>query len=47
MIPEDVLAYWIGHAVGNVTDRYSKLSKDIEFRQMLREKVGLGFSLNG
>jgi integrase len=43
--PEDVLRYWLGHANRTVTDGYSKLSEDLEFRLEVAEKVGVGFSL--
>jgi hypothetical protein len=37
--------YWIGHAEKSVTDRYSKLKDDLEFRKQVCAKVGLGFAL--
>lgn len=43
--PEDILKFWIGHAAGSITDRYSKLSQDIQLRKEWAGKVGLGFDL--
>jgi integrase len=46
---EDMLRLWIGHAEGvrkkTVTDEYSFLREDLEFRQRLVREVGLGFTL--
>jgi integrase len=44
-VPEDLVRYWIGHAEKSVTDRYSKLKDDLEFRKQVCAKVGLGFAL--
>jgi integrase len=44
-IPEDLLRFWLGHAGRTVTDAYSKLTSDAEFRKQVTEKVGLGFEL--
>jgi integrase len=46
MAPEDLIQFWLGHAPSSITDRYSKLSEDTEFRQKVSEKVGLGFALS-
>ena len=43
--PEDLLRFWIGHAPGNVTDRYSKLYEDVTYRKAQAERVGIGFNL--
>ena len=41
--PEDILKYWVGHSgSASITDRYSKLSENIELR---RKFAGLGFEL--
>jgi integrase len=45
-VSEDLVKYWLGHAAKDVTDRYSKVSEDGEFRKMVSEKVGLGFSVS-
>ena len=37
--------FWHGHAGKTVTDSYSKLKDDAEFRKQVAEKVGLGFEL--
>jgi hypothetical protein len=42
-VPEDLLRFWIGHADGSVTDGYSKVKEDVEFRKFTAEKAGLGF----
>jgi integrase len=43
--PEDLIRFWLGHANQSVTDGYSKLSGDIEFRKECSEKIGLGFKI--
>jgi integrase len=43
--PEDLIRFWLGHANQNVTDAYSKLSGDLEFRKECTEKIGLGFAI--
>jgi len=43
--PEDLITFWHGHAGKTVTDSYSKLKDDAEFRKQVAEKVGLGFEL--
>ncbi len=44
-VPEDLIRYWIGHADGSVTDGYSKLKEDVEFRRFTTEQTALGFVL--
>jgi integrase len=44
-VSEDLVKYWLGHAPQDVTDRYSKLSEDENFRHTVSEKVALGFQL--
>ena len=44
-VPEDLITFWHGHAVKTVTDSYSKLRDDAEFRKKVAENVGLGFDL--
>jgi integrase len=41
--PEDLITFWLGHAKRSVTDDYSKLADDTEFRKQVAEKVGAGF----
>jgi integrase len=43
--PEDLVRFWLGHANGSITDRYSKLNEDVAFRKKVAEQVGLGFEL--
>jgi integrase len=43
--PEDLIKFWLGHAPATVTDSYSQLKADIEFRKMVAEQAGLGFTL--
>ena len=45
LVPEDLITFWHGHAGKTVTDSYSKLKDDAEFRKQVAEKVGLGFDL--
>jgi integrase len=44
-VPEDLLRFWIGHADKSVTDGYSKLKEDVEFRKTTAEQIGLGFEI--
>lgn len=43
--PEDIIKFWLGHAKQSVTDGYSKLADDVEFRKQVAEKVGTGFKV--
>jgi integrase len=43
--PEDIIRYWLGHAKESVTDGYSKLAEDVEFRLDVADKVGVGFAV--
>ena len=43
--PEDIIKFWLGHAKESVTDTYSKLADDEEFRMQIAEKVGTGFDV--
>ena len=43
--PEDLIRFWLGRANKSVTDGYSKLSEDMDFRKECAEKVGLGFAI--
>jgi integrase len=42
--PEDLLRFWIGHGDRTVTDAYSRLREDVEFRRTVAERVGTGFN---
>ena len=44
--PEDLIRFWLGHANKSVTDGYSKLDEDVEYRKEVAEKVGLGFQIS-
>jgi integrase len=44
-VPEDLIHFWLGHAEKNVTDHYSKLKDDVDFRKEVAVRVGLGFEL--
>jgi integrase len=43
--PEDLIKFWLGHAKESVTDGYSKLADDVEFRTQVAEQLGTGFTL--
>lgn len=43
--PEDFVKFWLGHAKQSVTDSYSKLADDEEFRKEVAEKIGTGFAV--
>ena len=44
-VQEDLVRFWLGHSEKTVTDNYSKLSEDEEYRREVADKVGTGFSL--
>jgi integrase len=44
-VPEDIIRYWVGHAVKGITDRYSKLAENRELRAGWSKRAGLGFDL--
>ena len=44
-VPEDLLRFWIGHADESVTDGYSKVKADVEFRRFTAEQAGTGFHI--
>ena len=43
--PEDLIKFWLGHAKESVTDGYSKLADDVEFRAQVAETAGAGFEV--
>jgi len=43
--PEDIIKFWLGHAKESVTDTYSKLADDGDFRKQVAEMVGTGFEV--
>jgi integrase len=44
-VPEDLIRFWVGHADKTVTDGYSRLSEDSDYKRMVAEQTGLGFVL--
>ena len=40
-----MLRFWIGHADKSITDGYSKVKEDVEFRRFTAEQAGLGFHM--
>jgi len=44
-LPEDLIRYWAGHAGVGITDRYAKLSENMELRRTWVAKAGLGFEI--
>jgi hypothetical protein len=44
--PEDLIRFWLGHADETVTDGYSKLGEDVEYRKEVAAEVGLGFEIS-
>jgi integrase len=43
--PEDPIKFWLGHSESSVTDSYSKLADDVEFRNQVAAKTGTGFDI--
>jgi hypothetical protein len=43
--PEDLIRFWLGHANKSITDNYSLLKGDTEFRKKIAEQVGIGFQI--
>jgi integrase len=44
---EDILKWWLGHGNGSgITNRYSKLSENLELRRTWAERVGTGLDLS-
>jgi integrase len=44
-VPEDLIHFWAGHAGKSVTDDYSKLKDDLEFRKEVAIRIGLDFEI--
>ncbi len=44
-VPEDLIRFWIGHSDKSITDGYSKVREDLEFRRFTAEQAGLGFHM--
>jgi integrase len=43
--PEDLIRFWLGHANKTVTDNYSLLKEDFDFRKKIAEQVSIGFQI--
>jgi len=43
LAPDDLIRFWLGHAERDVTDGYSKLKEDVQFRKDIAGKIGMGF----
>jgi integrase len=43
--PDDLIRFWLGHADETVTDGYSKLCEDVQYRREVADKTGLRFPL--
>ena len=44
-VPSTLTKFWAGHAMGDITERYTKVGADIQKRKVWSEKAGLGFQL--
>jgi integrase len=44
--PEDLIKLWLGHAEESITDSYSKLKDDLQYRQKEAERIGIGFEIS-
>ncbi len=44
-VPDDLIQWWLGHAGKSMTDEYSQVRDDVEYRKMVTEQVGIGFEL--
>ena len=42
-VPNELIKFWLGHSDGDVTARYDKIEKNLEFRLSEAERVGLGW----
>jgi hypothetical protein len=45
LAPEVLRHFWSGHAPAHVSERYTKLREERDFRLEWAEKIGLGFKL--
>jgi hypothetical protein len=43
--PEDLIGFWLGHANKTITDGYSLLKEDSQFRREIAEQVNIGFEI--
>jgi integrase len=44
-VPEDLLRFWIGHSDKSMTDRYTKMARQIEHRKHWADLAGIGFEI--
>ena len=44
--PEDLIKLWLGHAEASITDSYSKVKDDLQYRQKEAERIGIGFEIS-
>jgi len=44
-VPEGLKKFWIGHAVSDISEKYSRIGRDIQARKEWVKRAGLGFSL--
>ena len=44
-VQEDLMQCWTGHGDKTVTDGYSQLENDTQYRKMVTEQVGIGFEI--
>jgi hypothetical protein len=43
--PGRLIRLWLGHANKNITDGYSLLKEDSQFRRKIAEQVNIGFEI--
>jgi hypothetical protein len=43
--PDGVLKFWMGHAEGDMSDRYDRSREDVQYRKDVAKSMGLGFEL--
>jgi len=44
-VPEDLIRFWLGHGDKTVTDGYSQLKRDTEYRKEVVQQAGIGFEI--
>jgi integrase len=44
-VPDDLTKFWLGHAAKDVTGRYVKYAKQIQYRKEVASTVGVGFDV--
>jgi len=43
--PDGLRQFWMGHAGNSMDDLYDKIREDVQFRQQMAERAGLGYKL--